>query len=50
MTSIETRIATMTAHSPASHLLRAETGPVRAWRLVTSFFAIAARSLPTAGA
>ena len=39
----------MTAHCSAPHSSRTEGGLARAWRLVTSFFAIAARSLPSAG-
>lgn len=45
----EIRTAIMTQHIQAQHLPRAETGIARAWRLVASFFSIAARSLPAAG-
>jgi hypothetical protein len=35
--------------SQAPNELRAETALGRAWQLVTSFFSLAARSLPAAG-
>ncbi len=40
----------MTPISPMLRAPRAETGVTRVWRLVSSFFAIAARSLAAAGA
>ena len=46
---IERRNATMTTNSQSPNKPRVETGLGRAWRLVTSFFALAARSLPAAG-
>jgi hypothetical protein len=46
---IEHRNATMTTSSQAPDKPRAESGLGRAWRLVTSFFSLAARSLPAAG-
>ena len=39
----------MTTNSQSPNELRANTGLGRAWQLVTSFFALAARSLPAAG-
>ena len=46
---IEHRNATMTPNNPSPNKLRAKTGLGRAWRLVSSFFSLAARSLPAAG-
>ena len=46
---IERRNATMKPNSQSPNKLRADTGLGRAWRLVTSFFSLAARSLPAAG-
>jgi hypothetical protein len=47
--SIKTRTTTMMTNRKTGHSPRAEAGIVRAWRLVTSFFSLAARSLPGAG-
>ena len=46
--SIETRTKTMATRYP-TETRRGSNRMVRAWRMVTSFFAIAARSLPAAG-
>jgi hypothetical protein len=46
---IERRNATMTTNSQSPNKQRANTGLGRAWHLVTSFLAVAARSLPAAG-